>query len=113
MLRLTRGDTVDWKFQRKYCDGTVITQAPTNMTFTMRLSPDGAIAIQKSTSGGGITYKASDKTWHVKMTSAETQALTVGEYGYDIQVEDENYTKTIALDKIKVIADYTYTEVSA
>ena len=41
MLRLTRGDTVDWKFQRKYCDGTVITQAPTNMTFTMRLSPDG------------------------------------------------------------------------
>lgn len=113
MLTLTRGDTVDWNFKRKFCDGSIITKAPQNMTFTIRKQPESAVVIQKSISTGGITYKPTDKTWHIKMSSAETQALAVSEYGYDIQVEDENYTKTIALGKIKVTADYTYPEVSA
>lgn len=113
MLTLTRGDTIDWNFKRKSCDGTVITQAPQNMTFTMRKQPESAVVIQKSIANGGITYKPADKTWHIKISSVETQALLVSDYGYDIQVEDENYTKTIALGKIKVTADYTYPEISA
>ena len=99
MLRLTRGDTADWKFYRKSCDGTVIGTIPAELTFTMRQTPTSAVAIQKTYTGGGITF--------------DTAALELGVYGFDIQVEDEDYVKTIAVDKVKITVDYTYEEVSA
>lgn len=113
MIRLTRGDSVDWKFQRKFCDGSVIQTQPQDITFTMRKQPNSTVVIQKKLSNGGIVFQVADKTYHIKMSSEETQDFEPIEYGYDIQVEDENYTKTIGLGKIKVIADYTYPEVSA
>lgn len=113
MVRITRGDTANLKFYRKACDGTIIGVIPSEITFTMRKTPTAAIAIQKTYTGGGIYFDSSDQSFHILLTHDDTAGLEITDYGFDVQVEDEDYVKTIAVDKIKITVDYTYQEVSA
>lgn len=108
MIRLTRGDSANWNFQRKSCDGSVITEQPPEITFTVRTTPEGAVILQRKLSEGGITFNEDDSTYHIIISSADSSVLEPRVYGYDIEVRDGDYVKTIALDKLTIVADYTH-----
>lgn len=108
MIRLTRGDSANWNFQRKSCDGSVITEQPPEITFTMRTTPEGAVILQRKLSEGGITFNEDDSTYHIIISPADSSVLEPRVYGYDIEVRDGDYVKTIALDKLTIVADYTH-----
>lgn len=108
MIRLTRGDSANWIFQRKSCDGSVITEQPPEITFTVRTTPEGAVILQRKLSEGGITFNEDDSTYHIIISPADSAMLEPRTYGYDIEVRDGDYVKTIALDKLTIVADYTH-----
>lgn len=108
MIRLTRGDSADWNFQRKSCDGSVITEVPAEITFTVRITPEGAAILQRKLSDGGIIFNEDDSTYHVIISPTDSAKLEPEVYGYDVEVADGDYVRTIALDKLTIIADYTH-----
>lgn len=108
MIRLTRGDSANWVFQRKSCDGSVIIEQPPEITFTVRTTPEGSVILQRKLSDGGITFNEDDSTYHIIISPADSSVLEPRVYGYDIEVRDGDYVKTIALDKLIIIADYTH-----
>ncbi len=108
MIRLTRGDSANWNFQRKGCDGGVIPELPAEITFTVRTTPEGEVILQRKLSEGGITYDEDNQNYHIIIEPTDSAKLEPRVYGYDIEVADGDYVKTIALDKLTIVADYTH-----
>lgn len=105
-MQVTRGDTKVWKFQRHNIDGTVITELPDQIYFTIKKLPECTKVVQK-TLDKGITYSEADNFYHIKLEPNDTAGLDFGTYGFDIEVNVLNYVKTICVGKLKIGIEYT------
>lgn len=106
MLTFTRGDTFSIKFQRKDCNGDVITEAPNTMYFTLKTRPSiKTYVLQKTLED---MHSDADGTWHITLQPEDTEGLSVGNYYFDIEVTTNSYVKTIAKDWIKLTEESTW-----
>lgn len=93
-MRITRGDTVGYNFQRKNADGTVITTEPDAIYFTVKRSwNDRRPVIQKKKSD---MIMDPDGTWHFTVQAQDTDGLRYGNYVFDVEVIDDDAVQTIA-----------------
>ncbi len=105
-MELTRGDTGLFKFQRLDAEGHAITSTPDTLDFTVKASfADSDIVFQKKLADMTMD---NDGTWHFTIDPTDTQALTVGNYVYDIEVSDDGYVQTIAKGSLKLTQEATW-----
>ena len=106
-MEIIRGDTQQYKFQRKDVDGNVITQQATKVYFTVKENYNvNKVLIQKTIED--MTFD-SDGTYHFAITADDTNNLYYGNYVYDIEVKQGNdYTKTIAKGVFKITEEVTF-----
>ena len=105
-MELTRGDTGFFKFQRLDAEGQVITTIPDAIYFTVKASyADLDIAFQKKLADMTMD---NDGTWHFTVDPADTQSLLIGNYVYDIEVNQNGYVQTIAKGSLKITQEATW-----
>lgn len=83
-LSIIRGETKTWKFQRRDINGTLITETPTAIYFSIKRNYDDASNILQKSMSDGITY--SNGWWYIFVSAAETEALQPGMYVCDVKV---------------------------
>ena len=106
-MEIIRGDTQEYKFQRKDANGDVITQEATSVYFTVKENYIvDKVLIQKTIED--MTFD-SDGTYHFTITADDTNDLYYGDYVYDIEVKQgDEYTKTIAKGVFKISEEVTF-----
>lgn len=105
-MELTRGDTGQYRFQRKYADGEVILTLPDAIYFTVKKSYQSpTVVFQKTIDDMTIDQ---DGTFHFTIEPEDTQALDIGNYVYDIEVTDSDYVQTISKGTLKLTAEATW-----
>ena len=109
-MEIVRGDNKSFKFQRKDKNGVVITTQPDEIYFTVKKDSTFSDAlIQKSLKAGTITYDKPTQYYSFELTPSDTDNLSYGEYGYDIEIIVGGKKKTIVVGKLKVTEEYTHT----
>ena len=106
-MKIRRGDSKLIKFRRVDQNGEVLTSLPTAMYFTVKDSPDGRLIFQK-TLENGITFDDETFYYTVEILPTDTENLSFGRYGFDIEVTTENdLIHTICVSYLDVLIDYT------
>ena len=105
-MKLTRGDTAGYNFQRKDAEGNVITTTPDALYFTVKAKwTDENALIQKTIND---MTKDEDGTWHFVIQAGETDGLPYGNYVYDIEVIDDDAVQTISKGIITLTEEATW-----
>lgn len=105
-MELTRGDTGQYRFQRKDADGEVILTLPDAIYFTVKKSYQSPTVVFQKTIDD-MTFDQ-DGTFHFTIEPEDTQALDIGNYVYDIEVTDSDYVQTISKGTLKLLAEATW-----
>lgn len=107
-MKITRGDSKRYKFQRLNSEGEVIEEQADRVFFTAKKLPQcSKVAFQKKL-GDGITFDEESFFYYIDITPEDTKGLDFGDYGFDIEVQNgENYVKTICVGKLNVGVEYT------
>ena len=92
-MELTKGDTEQFKFQRRNSNGTVITTQATKVYFTVKANEYSKVVLQKTIDD--MTFDL-DGTYHFTIEPSDTDELQCGNYKYDIEVIVNDYKKTIS-----------------
>ncbi len=108
-LNLTRGDTGFFSFPRKDAEGNLITTAPREMYFTIRLGWNAPTVIVQKTLAD-MTF-GEDNHWHVVIEPEDTETLAYHTYVWDVEVKD-GYTKTIAKGILNLTEEATWHDMS-
>lgn len=106
LLKITRGDTRRFRFKRYDFQGEVVSKPATEVYFTVKKNPDGPKVLQKKL-GDGITWNANKNQYEIAIEPNDTSELDFGDYGWDIEVTDDDYVKTIAIGILKIGVEYT------
>lgn len=105
-MKITRGDTAGYNFQRKDAEGNVITTTPDALYFTVKAKwTDEKALIQKTIND---MTKDEDGTWHFVIQSGETDGLPYGNYVYDIEVIDDDAVQTISKGMLTITEEATW-----
>ena len=105
-MKITRGDTGAYKFQRLDKSGNAITTTPTALYFTVKKTySQSTFAFQKSLSDMTIDENG---FWHFKIQPEDTDTLEYGTYVYDIEVTDGDYVQTIAKGDLDICEEATW-----
>ena len=105
-MKITRGDTAGYNFQRKDAEGNVITTTPDALYFTVKAKwTDEKALIQKTIND---MTKDEDGTWHFVIQSDETDGLPYGNYVYDIEVIDDDAVQTISKGMLTITEEATW-----
>lgn len=105
-MELTRGDTGQFKFQRKDAEGHVILTTPDALYFTVKKSYQSpSVVFQKDLDDMTLDENG---TYHFTIEPTDTQALDYGNYVYDIEVTESDYVQTIAKGSLKLTAEATW-----
>lgn len=109
-MNFTRGDTYDFKFQRKNKKTKeVITEKPDNMYFTVKVNDTvDDFIFQKKLSNNTITYDEETYYYSITIESTDTDNLPYGIYYYDIEVITGTKVKTIAKGSISIESEITF-----
>ena len=109
-FEITRGDTAPFKFQRKNKSGTIITEQPTNIWFTLKKTAESSkVLVQKRLSNGTIAYDAETQYYKFTLLPEDTDSLDLGQsYQFDIEVKTGTIIKTIAKGKIVITDEVTH-----
>lgn len=106
MIKVTRGDTLPLKFQRKDADGEIIMDTPEAMHLTVKTDWNTATAlVEKSLSD--MTMDAEGE-WHVVIEPEDTENLAYGTYVFDIEVITAEYIATIAKGELRLTEESTW-----
>ena len=108
-MEIIRGDNKTFKFQRKDQNGNVILTQPDEVYFTVKkcCSMEAAL-IQKTLKAGTITFDKATGWYSFEIVPEDTDNLTYGEYGFDIEIIVGNKKKTIIVGKFIVKEEFTH-----
>lgn len=110
-LSMIRGDSATFHFHREDADGTVITETPTDVFFTVKESfDDDGFVIQKKLSDGSITIDQNYE-YHFTILPDDTNELEFGDYVYDVEVirnEAGTDKQTISKGSFNLETEVTY-----
>lgn len=105
-MKMTRGDTAGFNFQRKDAEGQPITTTPDALYFTVKAKwTDQRALIQKTIDDMTMDE---DGTWHFVIQAGETDALPYGNYIYDIEVIENDAVQTICKGKLTLTQEATW-----
>ena len=107
-IKLVRGDTLAFKFQRKDAEGQVITTQSEKMWFTVKLDTYSKDKIIQKTLDSGIMYDDTDNSYHIIIQHNDTKDLFYMDYVYDIQVENDGVVATIKKAKLIIKDEVTF-----
>lgn len=110
-MNMTRGDTYEFKFQRKNQNKKVITEKPDKMFFTVKENyylKD--FLFQKRLEDNSITYDEETNYYMLTINPEDTNDLSYKDYVYDIEIIDGDKVKTIAKGKLKITEEVTFAE---
>lgn len=106
IIELTRGDTCLKKFQRKDQNGDPIHIRAREIFFTVK---------KAFTSQNYLFQKTLDDMtfdeayyYHITIEPEDTNGLAYGDYAFDIEVKELNYTQTIAKGILRVTEESTW-----
>lgn len=110
-IEITRGDTLKLSFTRLDSSGSAITTTPTAIYFTLKANTSNSEAIFQKTIED-MTLNTTTGKWTFYINPTDTNNLSYGRYKYDIEVKDtldnEEYTKTIALGDFEIKEEVTF-----
>ena len=107
-MKMRRGDTKKFKFQRKAKDGNVITAKPEKMYITFKYKDEKEALFQK-TFEKGITYNETTNFYHITINPEDTDKLPFTTLKYDIEViNSANEVKTIKVDELELLEEVTF-----
>lgn len=108
-MNMTRGDTYEFKFQRKNQNKEVITEKPDKMYFTVKENyylKD--FLFQKRLEDNSITYDEETNYYMLTINPEDTNNLSYKDYVYDIEIIDGDKVKTIAKGTLKITEEVTF-----
>lgn len=109
MIGIVRGDTKVLKFQRKNDDG-VITEKASEVYFTVKENSNKSDYILQKKLDDGIDFSTEDYYYRITISPEDTNKIYYGTYKYDIEVKEEEYTKTIDIGDFIVKEEVTFAE---
>lgn len=105
-LRVVRGDTYFYKFQRKTKDGEPITAIADAAYFTVKDSSlPKNYKFQKTLNDMSFDEEG---YYHFRIEPEDTDGMNWGEYVYDVEVIYDDITKTLAQGKFIVMREVTF-----
>lgn len=107
-MRIIRGDSKTFTFQRKNKNGEVIAEKPDKMYLTIKQNEYEKQALIQKTFDNGIRFE--NGTYYVDFVPEDTDDLSFGEYVYDIEVIDNDYKNTIKKDAFIIESEVTHKE---
>lgn len=105
-MKIIRGDTKSYKFQRKDAEGHAITQKADKIYFTVKKNNQVLEPIFQKTIDD-MTFD-NDGTYHFTIEPEDTNNLEYGNYYYDIERIYEGNKKTISRGQFKVDYEITF-----
>lgn len=99
-IEIKKGNTVQYKFQRKDTEGNPILTEADEVYFTVKEESLPDIAILQKTLDD-MTFD-SDGTYHFRIEADDTEYLNVGRYMYDIKIIQDGVKSTIAQGKFEI-----------
>ena len=107
-MRIIRGDSKTFTFQRKDKDKNVITEKPDKMYLTIKQNEYEKQALIQKTFDNGIRFE--NDTYYVEFKPEDTDNLNFGEYVYDIETINSDIVKTIKKDTFVIESEVTHKE---
>lgn len=107
-MRIIRGDSKTFTFQRKDKDKNVITEKPDKMYLTIKQNEYEKQALIQKTFDNGIRFE--NDTYYVEFKPEDTDNLNFGEYVYDIETINGDIVKTIKKDTFVIENEVTHKE---
>ena len=107
-FELTRGDTHSFKFRRKSKNGTIISDNPINIWFTVKSDAKShTVKIQKRLSNRSISYDG--EYYRFTLFPSDTNELEIGRtYKYDIEVKSTSGVHTISKGTLSITEEVTH-----
>lgn len=108
-MNMTRGDTYEFKFQRRNQNQEVITQKPDKMYFTVKENDETEdFILQKRLDDNTISYDEETHYYHITIEPKDTSGWQYGTYYYDIEIITNNKTKTIKKGTLSITSEITF-----
>lgn len=107
-MRIIRGDSKTFTFQRKNKNGEVIVEKPDKMYLTIKQNEYEKQALIQKTFDDGIRFENS--TYYVDFMPEDTDDLSFGDYVYDIEIINGDVKKTIKKDTFIIESEVTHKE---
>lgn len=107
-MRIIRGDSKTFTFQRKNKNGEVIVEKPDKMYLTIKQNEYEKQALIQKIFDDGIRFENS--TYYVDFVPEDTDDLSFGEYVYDIEIINGDVKKTIKKDTFIIESEVTHKE---
>jgi hypothetical protein len=107
-MRIIRGDSKTFIFQRKNKNGEVIVEKPDKMYLTIKQNEYEKQALIQKTFDDGIRFE--EDTYYVDFVPEDTDGLSFGEYVYDIEIINGDIVKTIKKDTFVIESEVTHKE---
>lgn len=107
-MRIIRGDSKTFTFQRKDKDNNVITEKPDKMYLTIKQNEYEKQPLIQKTFDNGIRFE--EDTYYVDFVPEDTDSLSFGEYVYDIEIINGDVKKTIKKDTFIIESEVTHKE---
>lgn len=107
-MRIIRGDSKTFTFQRKDKNGEVITEKPDKMYLTIKQNEYEKQALIQKKIDDGIRFEKD--TYYVDFLPEDTNSLSFGEYVYDIEIINGDVVKTIKKDTFVIESEVTHRE---
>lgn len=107
-MRIIRGDSKTFTFQRKNKNGEVIAEKPDKMYLTIKQNEYEKQALIQKTFDDGIIFE--NGTYYVDFLPKDTDDLSFGEYVYDIEIINGDIVKTIKKDTFIIDSEVTHKE---
>lgn len=107
-MKIIRGDSKTFIFQRKDKDNNVITEKPNKMYLTIKQNEYEKQALIQKTFDNGIRFE--EDTYYVDFVPEDTDNLSFGEYVYDIEIINGDFVKTIKKDTFVIESEITHKE---
>lgn len=106
-MKITRGDTYRFKFQRKDGSGEAILSKANKLYFTVKEDYESEDALIQKTIDD---MDFDDETGYYSFTLEpnDTDNLKYGDYVYDIEVKQNDYTKTIIKGNFIIREEVTF-----
>ena len=107
-MKMRRGDTKKFKFQRKTKNNEVITIKPEKMYITFKYKDEKEALFQK-TFENGIIYNETTNYYHITINPEDTDKLPFTTLKYDVEIiNSAGEVKTIKVDELKLLEEVTF-----
>lgn len=108
-MKMIRGDTFEFRFQRQTSDKQIITNKPDKMFFTLKTNTyTNNFLFQKSLQDNTISYDEDTHYYNITIDPEDTNGLRYGKYYYDIEIINKGKVKTIAKGILEIEDEVTF-----